>query len=176
MNKIKTIYLDMDGVLADFEKRFNELSDKGLDFYKSSDVIKAEFDSVKKNMIREHGLFENLPLYDGAEYLVNELIKITTQKNIVLEVLTAVGDYESDLSVVQKKIWLSRHFPQLKFGYCIKSHDKAKWAAAHTLLIDDREKCLVPFKERGGTVIKHISAENTIQELINILEEVKKEG
>ena len=51
-----------------------------------------------------------------------------------------------------------------------KSPDKAEYAHPYSILIDDREKSIDPWRTKGGIGILHTSAEETIAQLQAIVE------
>ena len=144
--KLKTIYLDMDGVLADFISGYKtNYKDKNIDNVPTEELIKQ-----KKGFADIH-LYRDLPLFKDAK----RLVKYVESLGVEVRVLTSVGKYSPKDNAVDKVLWLKKHFPQLasKFHYVTKSADKAKYATPETLLIDDRDKCTKPFKAAGGNVV-----------------------
>lgn len=160
---IKYIRLDMDGVIADFAKFFNENAPLTLE--EAKNIPKDEFKAIKKKLIEEEDMFLRLEKMPDADKLIEHLIAIESDHGTLLTTLTAVGDYSSEISIEQKRAWMQKHYPNMLFNSCIKSKDKASYACKHTLLIDDREKSTIPFIEAGGNIILHTSANETIRRL-----------
>lgn len=156
--KIKTIYLDLDGVLADFIVGYKK-------HYIDNDIDKvptAELVAQKKSFADVH-LYRDLPLFPEANKLVDYVMSL----GVEVEVLTSVGKYTSKANAVDKVLWLKNHFPKLasKFNYVTKSADKAKYATSETLLIDDREKSTKPFKLAGGKTVLYTDFPSAKKEL-----------
>jgi len=158
--KIKTVYLDLDGVLADFEIAYNKVY-KNLKDADVEELVKA------KKSFSDINFFRDLPLMKDAK----NLVKLVESYPVNVEVLTSVGKYGSKGNAVDKVIWLKKHFPQLanKFNYVTTSKAKSDFAKDDTLLIDDREKATLPFKSAGGEVVFYkgfASAKKLIEKIL----------
>ena len=151
------IYIDLDGVLANLVKKMKEitghtLSDSGYD-NPAWKKFHAELESGKR-------LFAELELMPDAE----ELWKYVRRYNP--NILTATGKSFPEEVDKQKREWVKKHFSGYNTIYTVMaSGQKAKFAWPDSILIDDREKSIIPWRERGGIGILHTSAENTIAEL-----------
>lgn len=160
--KIKTIYLDMDGVLADFIVGYKKhYIDKNIDKVPTEELI-----ADKKSFADVH-LYRDLPLFKDAK----RLVKYVETLDVEIKVLTSVGKYSSKGNAIDKVIWLKKYFPKYasKFHYVTKSADKSNYAAPDALLIDDREKSTKPFKAAGGKVVLYTgfsSAKKMIEKML----------
>ena len=153
--KIKRIYLDMDGVLCDFEKKYQDFfgcpskDDRGhtKDFYKRWKVF--------------------LEMYPGAERLIefinNEFVWPCFGQVCILS--SSGGHEYHDKVVSQKKNWLIDH--ELWYHPFIVNGKKLKqtYAGPDMLLIDDAKENIEQFIQRGGHGIQHKTAMDTIEEL-----------
>lgn len=142
--KIKTVYLDLDGVLADFEKEYDKR-------YKNlKDTSVEELLVIKKTFADIH-FFRSLPLMKDAK----KLVKMIEKYPVNLRVLTSVGKWGSKDNAIDKVLWLKQYFPKLasKFDYVKTSTDKARFAKPDVLLVDDRLKSTKPFKAAGGETV-----------------------
>jgi len=166
---IKTLFVDMDGVFVDYEKHFNDHSEVKLSFYNENKDYENELDALKSVFVSKKEFFLNAPLMDDGIELYNNLLKIQSDYGFYISLLTAVGKHHPELAVEQKMKWAKKHLPDFEFNYVIRSHHKANFAKPYTLLIDDREKSLNPFLNKGGQGILHTSAKNTIENLKNLL-------
>lgn len=155
------IYVDMDGVVADFEAA---VKDKlGINMTDRKQLWKK----IKHYNDTVNGWFYSLPMMSDA----NQLWDFVTSNFSNVEILTASGSTPKD-AAGQKRAWIGDHF-----GYDINVHvvgaasEKAAFAHDKALLIDDRGKAIDPFAAAGGLTILHTSAANTISELKKFMEE-----
>ena len=162
---IKTLFVDMDGVFVDYEKHFNELSPTKLSVYNGVPELESELDEIKKVFISQKEFFLNAPIMEDGYELYEGLIILQKEYKFNISLLTAVGQHHSDIAIKQKMAWAKKHIPIIPFNYVIRSHHKANFAEMNTLLVDDRQKALKPFLEKGGKGILHTSANETISEL-----------
>lgn len=162
--KIKNVYLDMDGVLADFEAGYEKK-------YKNLKDVSPEELHTQKKSFGDTGFYRDLPLMKDAK----KLVKLVESYPVKVHVLTSVGSLTSKKNAVDKVLWLKKNFPQLvkNFNYTTSSKDKAKHANSDSLLIDDREKATNPFKSAGGSSILYKSFSKNRKEIEKILENDK---
>jgi len=151
-----TIYIDMDGVVANFEKHAEKLLGNPVDQVSTSKLFKA---------IRLHtqdgGQFWNeLEKMSDADVLMDYLKKFKNR-----EMLSSTGD-EYDVVSPQKMDWMQRHYPEIETINLVKSSKlKSEFAHSAAILIDDKSKSIDPFVAAGGIGILHTSAANTIKQL-----------
>ena len=155
---IKTVYLDMDGVLANFEKRWLEL------FGSPPSEARAtkRFDQRWYDFI-ESAQFSTLELFPGA----NELVAYLRQNpNITVEILSSSGGEKTHSQVEPQKIaWLKAHGFDFKPNIVPGKSKKKFYANPNTILIDDTESVILDFVENNGNAILHTDAQLTIQSL-----------
>lgn len=157
---IRKIYCDLDGVLANFEKRFIELCGR-----LPADVPSQEMWEIIVKGDAERPFFETLELMDDAMHLWQHLMMLK-QKGIEVEILTASGRYPEGIEfAAQKHVWVAKIDPTIKTNTVQRGVDKYQFAEEGTLLIDDMEKNLGPYVEAGGQVIHHKSAKDTVEQL-----------
>ena len=151
------IYLDMDGVIANFDKAYSAIY--GSNARDDSDIISHWFEFVDNNG------FENLEWMPGGK----ELIKHLTDSYTV-EILSCIGNRSNAKNVAAQKMkWLVKNdYGHIQTNFEYEKKDKAKFAK-YGILIDDSTGCVEPFREAGGIAIQHKSYEQTIQELNCIL-------
>lgn len=162
---INTVYLDMDGVIVDFDKKAKEVISK---YSKPKDKSESKklWNSISRFQ-KEGGEFwyEAPPMKDYKK-LVDYLYK---NPNITVKVLSATGNPNFNAEE-QKKKWLDKYLGNYNIEpiFVRLSNEKAKYASEDALLIDDRIKSTEPFKEAGGNVILHKSVDDTIKKLKEI--------
>lgn len=129
--KVRRVYLDQDGPLADF------------DFY-CNEVVFEHPVHVK----RYAGTYLNLPVTDGALAAVKLL---TTRKDIDVWVLSKAPS-ENLSAASEKHYWLDKHFPILA-GKLIITPDKGCVGKFDDFLIDDHPEW-ANANNFGGEVIR----------------------
>lgn len=152
------LFVDMDGVLADFDRGFMQLCGK----YPHHFTKKEVWAIIHKRYDDGYLFFRNLPLMVDAEELwANIDIYHPT-------ILTATG--HSIRSAEKEKIkWKHIHFPNTPIHFVKDGADKRAFVTndpEHTdILIDDRAKAIDPWIKAGGVGILHTSARQTLKEL-----------
>lgn len=151
------IYLDMDGVLTDFEKAF-ELIDgrKTTEIEKEGDP--AFWEHVKKGGLQ---FWSMMPWMKDGRKLWNYV------KNMNVKILSSPSRSLPD-SNKGKKIWVQALLKPTPELILKRAREKQKYAAKNAILIDDKKSNILQWNAAGGTGIYHISANNTIKELKNL--------
>jgi len=133
LNKNTTIYCDMDGVLANFEKEPN----------------------AKNRYATEKGFFAKLePISQNLE-----AIKTLLKNGYNVNILSASPNNSANRD---KLSWLMKYLPNLTMGqiiFCKTGENKADYVKdiANALLIDDYSKNLIEWKSKGGKVLKFVN-------------------
>lgn len=157
---MKKIYVDMDGVLTDFDQQIADLLKRPLkrnwDFGDES-WIWRKIDKAGKDF------WAKMPWMPSGKKLWNALKKYNPT------ILTAPSRHPS--SKTGKRLWLKKHLPDIP--YIIESK-KYKYADKDSILIDDREKNIKKWKKAGGIVIHHKNLTNTLKKLDKIMSEDKE--
>lgn len=128
MTKKKTLYLDMDGVIANFDKMIHDLHPELLeitDYDERSDMI-------DKVAMENPNLFCELEPIEGAIEAVNKLFEIFD----VYFLSTPM--YEIPESYMGKRIWLEKHFGEKAKKRLTLTHRKD--LSIGEFLVDDRIK------------------------------------
>jgi 5'(3')-deoxyribonucleotidase len=161
-NKIQRIFLDMDGVLADFEKGVSK--ELGIDIT-NNEHGHYIYDDNKEELTAKH-LFRNLePMSD-----MWKLLGFINNLDIHTEVLSAAGSINREIVVNDKIAWVKEHVHPHWITTCtFNGSQKSAFAHPKAVLIDDREKNINDWIDAGGIGILHTSAEGTISELSEIL-------
>jgi hypothetical protein len=155
------IYLDMDGVLSDFEKRFVEL------FGRSASSIGGTFtESAEWERFVTHGHFETLDWFPGGK----ELLQFLGRYDVPIEILSSSGGhkYHKEISE-QKTIWLKNNDIHYPVNIVPGKKYKKDYADVKHILIDDTERNVVEFIESGGLAFLHKTPETTISNLEKLL-------
>ena len=156
--EIKRIFVDMDGVLADFNTGVETLT--GREF-PNNDQGHNDYDERKEELTNKR-LFRNLPpmpdMYDLVAYI--------RHTGLPWEILTAAGVINRELVVFDKNEWIREHVsPSVVVTCTMTGSQKGMFAIKGSVLIDDRQKNLDAWEAHGGIGILHTSAEDTINQL-----------
>jgi len=159
---MKKLYLDMDGVLSDFNSKFAEITPELPDHERFA------------NAVLDHQIFLHLKPMPDAKELMNY---VQCLRNIHIEILTSVGTFNEERGLAakqQKRAWLEKYnlFYPVNFVRC--KPEKAQYANKDSILIDDSVGCIDPFKEKGGWGVLHTSAKNSIKELETVFRKMEE--
>ena len=156
MNKpvISKILLDMDGVVADFSKRYKEL----YHMEPREAEKNKKFDHQFKEFI-DSQQFATLDLMPGALVLIDFLKTLP----IPTEILSSTGRQESfDAVSRQKRIWLDTHDITFKQNFVPGKRHKYKFATPESIIIDDTWSVIEDWRNAKGIGIWHKSVPETL--------------
>lgn len=152
------IYLDMDGVIVDWEKQFEHYSDgRSPAAYEAEHGKKQTYELVHKN---------SPAFYADAPWMRDGKVLYNFVKELPTEILSHSSNPESN---VGKTAWLKKHGITFKPNLVSHREDKAKFAGPDAIMIDDRQDVIDEFKAAGGIGLLHTSATDTINKLKEIL-------
>ena len=156
------IYLDMDGVIADFNTRFKDLSGIEPREFESKYGRKAFWDFIdEKNKIK---FWVGIPPMPGASELVSYISKHD------YELLTAPSI--KDQSRLGKNLWVRNHVgdifpskPKVTFKFSKEKHKVKQNLSQFDILIDDRQSIIDNWNNAGGFGILYQSTSQAIADL-----------
>lgn len=138
---MKTIAVDMDGVLADVYQQFIKMH-----FEESGEILNAEnlsglteaeaFPHLLKHVNAE-GFFRSAPVFSGAKEALEQL-----DKSYDLFIVSAATEFP--LSLPEKQAWLNEHFPFITWQQMVFCGSKKIIRA--DIMIDDHFKNLDHFE------------------------------
>ena len=171
-DKQPVVYLDMDGVIADFfggvEKMFGVKHWKELTSKLSGGQLKQEV----IDRITGSDFFANLPKFSTADSLI-QLIKSATGGKFSILTSPLIGDHAN--SAEQKKVWISKNIERP--DEVIVSGRKEKWAkqkdGTPNILIDDRPVNIEKWEAKGGFGILYQANKDSI---IKVQQELNRYG
>jgi len=146
---MKHIYVDIDGVLADFEGYW-------IKQYGSYDFCRDKF----KLLIEQDRVFTKLNKTRNCDLLVEYLKSVKKNFPVKISILSSSGTKRTNLRqqvIEQKTEWLTKNidfeFDSLNFVTC--KPEKANYATNNSFLIDDMPGCVEPFIQAGGSAVLH---------------------
>lgn len=136
------IYIDMDGVVADFDAAIvqifgEEYSNKIADKFWKETCVNAE-------------VFRKMPRIAEGVSMV-EVIR--SRRPICF--MTSTGGMPHHIDIAKQKLdWLHAHgFGEHPVAFCLNTKGKGAYAYPGAVLIDDRQKVCDAWSERGGQAI-----------------------
>ena len=154
-----TLYLDMDGVVADFD----EYAARTLGIPPSSGIYP---DEVWYKLASNERLYRDLIKTPYADQLVDECKDLAATKGYNLLFLTAVPKgNDVKWAFYDKVIWAQNYFPDIPIHFGPFSKNKWQHCQPSDILIDDRLSNIEEWRVAGGIAIHHTNIEATLYEL-----------
>ncbi len=150
-----TLYLDMDGVLADFNRAARELLGATLE-QEHAAAQAGRWDPEAWQQIRQHtDFYRHLPKTEIADGLVLLARNFRDNLGWNLYVLTAIPKHNDMKDSFHDKIlWIQDYYPDLRVRFGPYSRDKAQHAQPGDILVDDRTENCQDWTNQGGLSIK----------------------
>ena len=168
-----TVYLDMDGVLADFfggvEKMYGVEHWKQLTSDKTKDLKQEVI-----NRITGTDFFATLPKFDSADELIS-MVKEFTGGNFSINTSPLRGDHEN--SAKYKKLWISNNIQQpdnIIVTGRKETYAKDKASGTPNILIDDRPVNIQRWQGAGGYGILYQANRDSLTKVQKGLEDYAK--
>lgn len=160
---MKTIFLDMDGVVADFNGYAKDLVGYTAP---GKRYPEEDWDKIKANP----RLYREIPVIEGSEYFVERVRQLANENDMPLKFLSAVPRQNDVGWVFWDKIeWVKTYFPGIPLWFGPYSRDKHVHCVNGDILIDDREDNIQDWTQAGGIGILHTDFITSIQELEEVL-------
>jgi 5'(3')-deoxyribonucleotidase len=157
-----TLYLDMDGVVADFD----EYAARTLGIPPSSGIYPNE---IWYKLASNARLYRDLIKTPYADELVFQCSKFAKQRDYALKFLTAVPKgNDVPWAFYDKVVWAQEYFPVIPVMFGPFSKNKYVHCQVGDILIDDRVSNIEEWKAAGGIAIHHTNIDTTLQELSNL--------
>ncbi len=156
-----TLYLDMDGVLADFNKEYTKLDPQRAD--------RKRF----REAVMNYKIFTHLDFMPDTQHLLNHVSRL---HGIDIQILTSMGTHDpmqGNEAKMQKLTWLEKKNIPYRANFVRNKKEKAQYATPHSILIDDSIGCISPFNEAGGHGILHVNAIETISILDSTILQIR---
>jgi hypothetical protein len=165
--KTITLYLDMDGVLCNFEKAYRAMWHE------------FTFDRERfREAVLGRRIFETLEWMPNGESFIDGVRRLETMyPSLKIEMLTSTGTHRTEqklAAIEQKTNWLNTNGIIWKPNFVCSKPEKAQFAIeGGTILVDDSDGCTKPFIEKGGVAFLHydVSYNTTLDKLDWYLDE-----
>ena len=154
-----TLYLDMDGVVADF----NEYAHRTLGVPASQGIYP---DDVWQKLAANPRLYRDLIPITYAGELVATCFNFAQRKQYGFMFLTAVPKgNDVPWAFYDKVEWARKYFPNIPVMFGPFSKDKHQHCEPGDILIDDRSSNIEEWRAAGGIAIHHVDFDATITAL-----------
>jgi 5'(3')-deoxyribonucleotidase len=154
------LFLDADGVLADFD-----LSARGLLGMRPKEYIdKHGRGMFWKRLAEAPNFYGDLPEMPDARVLFDAV------KHLKPTILTGLP--AGSWAAPQKVEWAAEHFPGVPIVTCM-ARDKHLHMHPGDVLVDDREKHRAEYEAAGVVFVHHKNAEDSLKQLAKIFPSVK---
>lgn len=159
------VFLDSDGVLADFDTYAASLLGMKPREWEASKGKKSFWGKI----YADPDFFFNLPKMHDADELVEGVRGLGFEPIVLTGIPSQDG---SDWAIDQKTRWYAKHYPDLRVITC-KSKNKFQHMVEgkHNVLIDDWEQHKHVWEDAGGTFIVHTSTSNSLRQLQLLVDE-----
>ena len=154
------LFLDADGVLADFDRGAKEL-----------------LGMSPRQFIARHGRGEFWKRLAGAKNFYGLLFEMPDARRLFdavkhLEPTILTGLPLGSWAAPQKVEWAAEHFPGVPIITCLAS-DKHRHMHPGDVLVDDREKHRQAYEAAGVVFVHHKNADDSLRQLAKIFPSVK---
>ena len=145
----KIVYFDMDGVLCDWVKGFESLTDiKVVDF----NLMTKETKNRIKQQYFTYELFYNLEPF----LTTLEIVKLLLQTNVEVKICTAVGYFNTEQIKQAKQEWVKKYLGDVGIVFVDKIENKYEAMSKDinfndydvVNLFDDRDKAVDAFNKK----------------------------
>lgn len=176
-SNIKTIYVDMDGVLVDLYDPISIYLNEDYEAVKKHCRVLNCKDTKTKlgyimpllHEISNTDIFSRCRPNEGFNILVGALRSIE-QRGIEIKILSSVmkNNKHADNLMACKQKWLQENGITWEAIFAKGGHDKKVYANKSSLLIDDTRENIIDWVENEGYGIYHTSHKNTINYLYDL--------
>ena len=152
---INTLYLDCDGVLADFDF----VAEGVLGMKPTEFEDKHGSDEFWGKLGKVDHFYASLPLMHDALELYDAV------KHMRPVILTGAPKHFGEDAIVDKYRWIAEKFGVFQRGIVCQSKHKFRYCIPGDIIVDDTPRHRRKWEEVGGTWVHHVSAEYSIAAL-----------
>ena len=151
------VYLDMDGVIADFFTAATKLADCEHSHWR--DMEHRDIQRALKKIRKTPGFFTSVPAFPMANTLVKSIVNLAGSYTILSSPLQSYPD-----CALEKIDWIEKNI-HIKPLDIIISSDKPKYAEGN-ILIDDYGYNCSKWEQAGGYSIKYQADEDKVSDCL----------
>jgi len=148
-----TLYCDMDGVLVDFEKRFEDTTGLSPNAFRDKYGLDKFWKLIDDEGVR---FWVGMPWMPDGKQLYDYI-----KPNLYSLLSSPSWDNSSRLG---KRLWVRNNIPGTKLILAARKN-KQDYAKENSILIDDLKPTIDEWNAKGGIGILHTSAASTIKQL-----------
>lgn len=157
-----TLYIDMDGVVADFD----EYAFRTLGVPPSQGIYP---DNIWEQLAQNQRIYRDLIKTPYADQLIEECTDFALTRDYKLLFLTAVPKgNDIKWAFYDKVIWAQNYYPNIPVHFGPFSKDKHQHCQPGDILIDDRISNIEEWRAAGGIAIHHTNINSTLYELSSL--------
>jgi len=156
----RQLFLDCDGVLADFDAGSKEMLGMLPDAFEARHGKRGFWRQVAKT----RDFYARLPLMPDARILFDAVAH--------LEPIILTGLPLGNWAAPQKVRWAAEHFPGTRIITCM-ARDKYRHMTGADVLVDDRADHRAKWEDAGGIFVHHKNARSSLKQLAEIYPSVK---
>jgi hypothetical protein len=172
MEHIHTLYLDLDGVLADFDRAAQDFLGASISDRRQAAAAGRWPSDLWEQLKTVPNFYRNLPKTEFADQLYELALRFETELGWRVAILTAIPRGNDVPDAFQDKLeWVYEHYPKLRVYFGPFSHDKHRHARPGDILVDDRASNCAEWDQAGGTAVRVHTAdpEPALSKLTTIL-------
>lgn len=155
----RRIFLDLDGVLADFDGHYEAL------FGWRPDRNAPEPKRFWRDLAKVQDFFADLPLLPDARVIYQTALCLNG--GMPPTILTGLPD-SMPRAALDKQGWVAEHFGPDVPVICCRSVDKRHHGAPGDVLVDDWLKYRSHWEAMGGIFVHHVTVTETITRLTEV--------
>lgn len=155
------IYLDLDGVLADYSTHFKVVT--GVDNSDKHKYQEAKYQLVGTDFYRK------IPKFANTDYIIQQVVNIFGEYSICS--CPFLEDWDN--SKRNKLIWIAENLPIQPKEVILTEH-KYKYAKFANILVDDFSDNIQSFRKHGGFAIDFKNGIDDVDEMLQKVKLIKK--
>jgi hypothetical protein len=162
IGRSRILFLDCDGVLANFEKRVFQIFKQRPENIPPN-VMWPKLQQFRKSMLIEN-VMHTCGFFDSLELMPDAMELFEFSKRYEPKVLTGVP--RGNWAQPQKRKWVQAKFGPKVEVICCLAREKNLYCTPGAVLVDDTLKYRDYWIRAGGIFVHHVSAKSSIEQLI----------